>query len=32
VLDGGEPERLEPMDVFERKAVHQLVAQRSTAS
>jgi spoIIIJ-associated protein len=26
VLDGGEPERLEPMDVFERKAVHQLVA------
>lgn len=26
VLDGGEAERLEPMDVFERKAVHQLVA------
>jgi spoIIIJ-associated protein len=26
VLDGGEPERLEPMDVFERKAIHQLVA------
>jgi spoIIIJ-associated protein len=26
VLDGAEPERLEPMDVFERKAVHQLVA------
>jgi spoIIIJ-associated protein len=26
VLDGGEPDRLEPMDVFERKAVHQLVA------
>ncbi len=26
VLDGGEPERLEPMDVFERKAVHQVVA------
>jgi spoIIIJ-associated protein len=26
VLDGGDPERLEPMDVFERKAVHQLVA------
>jgi spoIIIJ-associated protein len=26
VLDTGEPERLEPMDVFERKAVHQLVA------
>jgi spoIIIJ-associated protein len=27
VLDSGEPERLEPMDVFERKAVHHLVAQ-----
>lgn len=27
VLDGGEPERLEPMDVFERKAVHRLVAE-----
>ncbi|MFP4634545.1 MAG: protein jag [Nitriliruptoraceae bacterium] len=27
VLDGGEAERLEPMDVFERKAVHQLVAE-----
>lgn len=27
VLDTGEPERLEPMDVFERKAVHQLVAE-----
>ncbi|MFO7960788.1 MAG: R3H domain-containing nucleic acid-binding protein [Nitriliruptoraceae bacterium] len=26
VLDTGESERLEPMDVFERKAVHQLVA------
>ena len=26
VLDTGEPERLEPMDVFERKAVHHLVA------
>lgn len=26
VLDGGEPERLEPMDVFERKAVHHLVS------
>ena len=26
VLDSGEPERLEPMDVFERKAIHQLVA------
>lgn len=26
VLDTGEPERLEPMDVFERKAVHNLVA------
>jgi spoIIIJ-associated protein len=26
VLDSGEAERLEPMDVFERKAVHQLVA------
>jgi spoIIIJ-associated protein len=27
VLDTGESERLEPMDVFERKAVHQLVAE-----
>jgi spoIIIJ-associated protein len=27
VLDTGEPQRLEPMDVFERKAVHQLVAE-----
>lgn len=27
VLDTGEPVRLEPMDVFERKAIHQLVAQ-----
>lgn len=27
VLDGGEPERLEPMDVFERKAVHHLVTE-----
>lgn len=27
VLATGEPERLEPMDVFERKAVHQLVAE-----
>lgn len=27
VLDTGDPERLEPMDVFERKAVHQLVAE-----
>lgn len=27
VLDGGEPVRLEPMDVFERKAIHRLVAQ-----
>ncbi len=27
VLDEGEPVRLEPMDVFERKAVHNLVAQ-----
>lgn len=26
VLDSGEAQRLEPMDVFERKAVHQLVA------
>jgi spoIIIJ-associated protein len=26
-LDTGEPQRLEPMDVFERKAVHQLVAE-----
>ncbi|MFA9443890.1 protein jag [Egicoccus sp. AB-alg6-2] len=28
VLDTGEPVRLEPMDVFERKAVHHLVAER----
>jgi spoIIIJ-associated protein len=27
VLDGGEPERLEPMDVFERRLVHQRVAE-----
>jgi spoIIIJ-associated protein len=27
VLDTGEAERLEPMDVFERKAIHQLVAE-----
>ena len=27
VADTGRPERLEPMDVFERKAVHHLVAQ-----
>ena len=27
VLDTGEPVRLEPMDVFERKAIHHLVAQ-----
>ena len=27
VLDTGDAERLEPMDVFERKAVHQLVAE-----
>ncbi len=27
VLDGGESVRLEPMDVFERKAVHHLVAE-----
>lgn len=27
-LDSGEPQRLEPMDVFERKAVHRLVAER----
>lgn len=26
-LDTGEPQRLEPMDVFERKAVHRLVAE-----
>lgn len=25
VLDTGEPERLEPMDVFERKAIHEFV-------
>jgi spoIIIJ-associated protein len=28
VLDGGDPVRLEPMDVFERKAVHHLVAEQ----
>ncbi len=27
VLDTGQPQRLEPMDVYERKAVHQLVAE-----
>lgn len=27
VLDSGKSERLEPMDVFERKAIHHLVAQ-----
>lgn len=27
VLDRGQPERLEPMDVFERKAIHHLVAE-----
>jgi spoIIIJ-associated protein len=27
VLDTGEPQRLEPMDVYERKAVHHLVAE-----
>lgn len=27
VLDTGEPERLEPMDVFERKRIHHLVAE-----
>jgi spoIIIJ-associated protein len=27
VLETGEPERLEPMDVFERKAVHHLVSE-----
>lgn len=27
VLDTGEPQRLEPMDVFERKAIHHLVAE-----
>ncbi len=27
VLDTGDPQRLEPMDVFERKAVHHLVAE-----
>lgn len=27
VLETGEPQRLEPMDVFERKAVHHLVAE-----
>ena len=26
-LDTGEPQRLEPMDVFERKAVHRLVSE-----
>lgn len=28
VLDTGDSERLEPMDVFERKAVHRLVGER----
>lgn len=32
VLGGGEAERLEPMDVFERKAIHQLVAQHEGVS
>jgi spoIIIJ-associated protein len=27
VLDSGEPVRLEPMDVFERKSVHRIVAE-----
>lgn len=27
VLETGDPERLEPMDVFERKAIHQLIAE-----
>ncbi len=27
VLESGDPERLEPMDVFERKAIHHLVAR-----
>lgn len=27
VLDSGEPERLEPMDVFERKIVHRMVGE-----
>jgi spoIIIJ-associated protein len=27
VLDTGKSERLEPMDVFERKSIHHLVAQ-----
>jgi spoIIIJ-associated protein len=27
VLQTGDPERLEPMDVFERKAIHQLIAE-----
>jgi len=27
VLDGADPERLEPMDVFERKAIHKIVAE-----
>ncbi|HEX2027182.1 MAG TPA: R3H domain-containing nucleic acid-binding protein [Nitriliruptorales bacterium] len=32
VLDTGEAQRLEPMDVYERKAVHQLVAQHEGVS
>ncbi|HSK24352.1 MAG TPA: R3H domain-containing nucleic acid-binding protein [Egicoccus sp.] len=32
VLDTGESVRLEPMDVFERKAVHHLVAERGGVS
>lgn len=32
VLETGEAQRLEPMDVYERKAVHQLVAQHEGVS
>lgn len=32
VQETGEPERLEPMDVFERKAIHHLVAEHDGVS
>lgn len=32
VLESGEPQRLEPMDVFERKAVHRLVSDHEGVS
>ncbi|MDP9022959.1 MAG: KH domain-containing protein [Actinomycetota bacterium] len=31
-LDSGEPQRLEPMDVYERKVIHGLVAERDGVS